>query len=52
MADQFPDQTEWFDIFSWSKERWLNDKTIIELSCRKILWFVSGEQINNDGWGK
>ena len=27
---------EWFDIFSWSKERWSNDKTIIELGYCKI----------------
>ena len=39
---------EWFDIFSWSKERWWNDKTVIELGYRKIdfSWFVSDEQIN------
>ena len=27
---------EWFDIFSWSKERWWSDKTSIELGYRKI----------------
>ena len=32
---------EWFDIFSWSKERWSSDKTITELGYRKISWFVS-----------
>ena len=37
----------WFDIFSWSKEQWSNDKTIIELSYCKISWFVSVSQINN-----
>ena len=37
---------EWFDIFSWSKERWSNDKTIIELGYRKISWFVSVSLIN------
>ena len=37
---------EWFDIFSWSKERWSNHKTIIELGYRKISWFVSVSQIN------
>ena len=40
---------EWFDIFSWPKEGWLNDKTIIgELGYRKISWFVSVSQINNN----
>ena len=37
---------EWFDIFSWSKERCSNDKTIIELGYRKISWFFSVSQIN------
>ena len=37
---------EWFDIFSWSKERWSNHKTIIELGYRKISWFVSVSQIS------
>jgi len=30
----------WFDSFSWSKEQWSNDKTIIELGYRKTSWFV------------
>ena len=38
---------EWFDIFSWSKERWSNDKTIIERGYRKISWFVSVSQFNH-----
>ena len=38
---------EWFDIFSWSKEQWSNDKTIIELGYHKISWFGSVSQINN-----
>ena len=38
---------EWFDIFRWSKERWSNDKTIIELGpYGKISWLVSVSQIN------
>ena len=39
---------EWFDIFSWSREPWSNDKTIIELAIGylKISWFVSVSQIN------
>ena len=37
---------ECFDIFSWSKEQWSNDKTIIELGYRKISWFVSVSLIN------
>ena len=37
---------ERFDIFSWSKERWSNDKTLIELGYRKVSWFVSISQIN------
>ena len=37
---------EWFDNFSWSKEQWSNDKTIIELGYRKISWFGSVSQIN------
>ena len=37
---------EWFDIFSWSKERRSNDKTIIELGYRKISLFVIVSQIN------
>ena len=37
---------KWFDIFSWSKEWWTNDKTIIEHGYRKISWFVSASQIN------
>ena len=50
---------EWFNIFSWSKERWSNDKTIIELGYRKVSWFVRVSQINylpqssasaNKGW--
>ena len=44
---RFPEQAaEWFDIFSWSEERWSNDKTIIELGDRKISWLVSVSQIN------
>ena len=39
-------QREWFDNFSWSKEQWSNDETIIELSYRKISWFVSVSPIN------
>ena len=37
---------ESFDILSWSKERWSNHKTIIELGYRKISRFVSVSQIN------
>ena len=37
---------ECFDIFSCSRERWSNDKTIIEFVYRKILWFVNVSQIN------
>ena len=37
---------EWFHTFCWSKERWSNDKTIIELGYRKISWFVSVSQID------
>ena len=36
----------WFDIFSWSKEQWSNDKTIIELGYRKTSWFVIVSKIN------
>ena len=36
----------WPKIFLKKQSRWSNDKTIIELGCRKISWFVSGEQIN------
>ena len=31
---------------NWKQTRWSNDKTIIELSYRKISWFVSVSQIN------
>jgi len=37
---------EWFDMLSWSKERWSNDKTSIELGYRKISWFASVLQNN------
>ena len=37
---------EWYEISSWSKERWLNDKTIIELSYSKITWFFSVSLLN------
>ena len=37
---------ELFDIFSWSKERWSNDKIIIQLGYRKMSWFVSVPQNN------
>ena len=37
---------EWFDIFSWTKQQWSNDKTIIELGYRKISWFVTVSLIN------
>ena len=47
---------EWFDIFSWSKEQWFNDKTIIELNYRKTSWFVSVLQMKYlpqpSGFGK
>ena len=33
-------------IFLKKQTRWSNDKTIIELGCRKISWFVSVSQIN------
>ena len=40
---------EWFYIFSWSKEQWSNDKTIIiELGYHRISLFVSVSQINNN----
>ena len=32
-------------LFIKKQTQWSNDKTIIELSYRKITWFVSGEQI-------
>lgn len=39
---------ESFDLFSWSKQWWSNDETIvIELGYYKISWFVSVLQINN-----
>ena len=31
---------EWFDIFSWSKDQWSNEKIIIELGYPKISCFV------------
>ena len=37
---------EWFDMFSWWKEWWSNDKTIIELGYCKISWFVTVSQIS------
>ena len=37
---------EWFDNFSWSKEQWSNDKTIIELAYRKTSWFACVSQMN------
>ena len=40
---------EWFDIFSWSKERWSNDKTIAELGYRKIINYLPKPK---EGWGK
>ena len=36
----------WLYIFRSSKERWSNDKTIIEHGYRKISWFVSVSQFN------
>ena len=43
MADCFA-----FKGYSLKRQtRWSNDKTIIELGYRKILWFVSVSQINN-----
>ena len=33
-------------IFIKKQTQWSNDKTIIELGYRKILWFVSVSQIN------
>ena len=36
---------EWFNSFSWSKEQWSNDKTIIELGSRKTS-FVGVSPIN------
>ena len=43
-ADPFASQG-----YSLKKQtRWLNDKTIIELSYRKISWFVSVSQTNHD----
>ena len=42
-----PEQVESdLTYFSWSKEQWLNDKTIAELSYRKTLCFVSVSRIN------
>ena len=34
--------------------QWSNDKTIIGLGHRKILWFVSADQLfaEAEGWGK
>ena len=37
---------EWFDMFNWWKERWSNDKIIIELGYCKISWFVTVSQIS------
>ena len=37
---------EWFDMFSWWKERWSNEKTIIELGYCKISWFATVSQIS------
>lgn len=47
MADWFPKQadSDLTLLFSWSKERWSNDKTMIEIGYRRNLWFVSVSQI-------
>ena len=37
---------KWFDMFSWWKEWWSNDKTIIELGYCEISWFVTVSQIS------
>ena len=37
---------DWFDMFIWWKERWSNEKTIIELGYCKISWFVTVSQIS------
>ena len=37
---------EWFDMFSWSKEQWSNNKTIIELDYCKISWCATISKIN------
>ena len=41
-------------LFIKKQAQWSNDKTIIELGYRKILWFVSADQLfaETEGWGK
>jgi len=44
IANRFPELSERFNI--WKQTWWSNDKTIIELGCREISWFVSVSQFN------
>ena len=41
-------------LFIKKQAQWSNDQTIIELGYRKILWFVSADQLFDEaeGWGK